>query len=345
MDTMDLSPLTASIAPLNLRSCLISRHGRLVYDHYREPGTAAEPARINSCTKSVLSALVCIAMGRGQLPDAATPASAFFPRLAADSDPRKRSITLEHLLTMTAGFEWTEFGGLNSFPRMTKTPDWLDFVLELPLADDPGTRMEYNSGNSQLLAAALARAAGMPVARFAEERLFGPLGIEAYEWETDPQGVHTGGFGMKLRPLDMLKFGELYLREGEWSGEPIVPRALAVRSVRPFIESEEPRRGWYGWHWWSDSYDAAEDAAAEPGETDSQAADGGSGAEGRQAPALAYFFAQGYGGQFVYVVPSLDIVVVLTADKWRTDRPPGNVFRKFVAPLLAAELRRAVSAG
>ncbi|MFC4808733.1 serine hydrolase domain-containing protein [Paenibacillus sp. GCM10023250] len=336
---MDLSALTAALAPLNLRSCLISRHGRLIYEHYREPATAAELARINSCTKSVLSALVCIAMDRGLLPDAATPASAFFPRLAADPDPRKRSITLEHLLTMTAGFEWTEFGGLNSFPRMTKTPDWLAFVLELPLADDPGTRMEYNSGNSQLLAAALARAAGMPVAQFAEERLFGPLGIEAYEWEQDPRGVHTGGFGMKLRPLDMLKFGELYLREGEWAGEPIVPRALAARSVQPYIESEEPRRGWYGWHWWSDSYAAG--ASAGPGAAEALTMDAADGAAGQEAPALAYFYAQGYGGQFIYVVPSLDVVVVLTADKWRTDRPPGNVFRKFVAPLLAAELKQA----
>ncbi|WP_027094713.1 serine hydrolase domain-containing protein [Cohnella thermotolerans] len=314
---MEYASLAAAIAPLNLRSCLISRQGQLVFEHYRDSQTAAELAKINSCTKSVLSALLCIAMDRGLLPQPETRASVFFPQLAASPDSRKRDITLLHLLTMTAGFEWTEFGGRNSFPRMTRSPHWIDFVLEQPMADAPGTRMEYNSGVSQMLSAILAQATGMTTARFAERYLFGPLGIENYRWEVDPQGVHTGGFGLWLRPWDLLKFGELYLQSGKWENDQLISSELIARSVRPAVSSEPPRRGLYGWHWWVDSFSAA---------------------EGTSAPILEYFFARGFGGQFVYVVPRLDTVVVLTDDKHGNNRQKADVFRRWIAPLLAQQL-------
>lgn len=305
---MDWTSLSASIAPLDLRSCLISRHGRIEFEYYRDARTAAEIAKINSCTKSILSALICIAMEIGLLPEPATPATFFFPRLASDPDLRKREITLEHLLTMSAGFEWTEFGGQKSFPRMTRSPHWVNFVLELPLADPPGTRMEYNSGISQMLSALLADASGMTTAAFAERHLFGPLGIEAYEWQADPQGVHTGGFGLRMRPLDLLKFGQLYLQRGKWNDLRLISPERVERSVRPVLPSNSHRQGSYGWHWWSDVY---------AGEAD-----------------LPYYFARGYGGQYVYVVPDADAVVVLTADQGKKG-PQVDPFRQFIAPRLA----------
>ncbi|GJM68916.1 hypothetical protein HMSSN036_11320 [Paenibacillus macerans] len=238
---MNLSSIASAIAPINLRSCLISRQSRLVFEHYRDRQTDRQIAKINSCTKSFLSALICIAFDRGLLPPADTPISEFFPKLLdGDADPHKRQITLRHLLTMSAGFNWTEFGGHNSFPRMTRSPDWVRFVLEQPMSDRPGDRMEYNSGASQLLAAILVQAAGLPAARFAELHLFGPLGIEAYKWEQDPQGVHTGGFGLWLRPGDMLKFGQLYLQRGVWEGKPLISPELVSQSVKPAIGVEAP---------------------------------------------------------------------------------------------------------
>ncbi|NBD23840.1 serine hydrolase [Paenibacillus sp. T1] len=312
---MDFNALTAAIAPLNLRSCLISRQGELQYEHYREARIPEEVAKVNSVTKSVLSALFCIALDQGLLPEPETPASVFFPRLAADRDARKGDITLAHLLTMSAGFDWTEFGGQNSFPRMTRAPHWIDFVLEQPLAHAPGTRMEYNSGASQMLSAVLAQAAGMPVARFADLHLFGPLGIERYEWEQDPQGVHTGGFGLRLLPGDMLKFGLLYQQQGKWENARLLSRDLLARSVKPAIAAKAPNRGRYAWHWWTDSF--AESA------------------DGPNPPAPDYYYARGFGGQYIYIVPVQDTVVVLTADKWRTDKPPTDVFRRHIAPLLA----------
>ncbi|MBB6730410.1 serine hydrolase domain-containing protein [Cohnella zeiphila] len=309
--------LTAAIAPLNLRSCLISRRGRLEFEHYRDSATAREIAKINSCTKSILSALLCIALDRELLPGPETLASEFFPTLASSDDRRKRKITLEHLLTMTAGFEWTEFGGRNSFPRMTRSPNWVRFVLEQPLADEPGKRMEYNSGISQLLSSILTQASGMTAARFAEMRLFGPLGIEEYEWESDPQGIYAGGFGMRLRPMDMLKFGQLYLRNGRWENRSLIPEELVARSVRTAALSEDPRPGGYGWHWWTGSYSPEPDRSS--------------------CRRLDYFYARGYGGQFIYVVPAADAVVVLTKDQGKRQKPI-DVFREFIAPELASRL-------
>lgn len=317
---MDAAPLSAAITPLNIRSCLISTHGRLVYEHYRNDRTANELAKINSCTKSILSALICIAMDRGVLPGPATPVAQFFPALARDEDARKREITLEHLLTMSAGFNWTEFGGQNSFPNMTRSPHWVQFVLELPLADAPGTRMEYNSGISQLLSAILASAAGTTTARFAESHLFGPLGIADYKWETDPQGIHTGGFGLWMRPADMLKFGRLYLQAGSWEGNTVISSGLAARSVEPVFTSAPPRSGSYAWHWWADTWTSRTnrtDAAVQQ--------------------SFHYYFARGFGGQFIYVVPALDTVVVLTRDS-RKKNQQQDIFREMIAPLLAGSV-------
>lgn len=315
---MNGSQLSAALAPQNLRSCLISREGRLIYEQYREPHIVTQITKINSCTKSILSALICIAIGQGLLPQPSAPLSHFYPQLQLDADKRKAAITLEQLLTMSAGFNWTEFGGQNSFPRMTRSENWTDFVLQQKLSHNPGEHMEYNSGVSQLLSAILVQGTGMPTARFAELHLFGPLGIEQYEWEQDPQGIHTGGFGLRLRPSDLLTFGQLYLQQGKWAARQLIPSELITRSTQTAMQAEAPRRGGYGWHWWTDSY-----AIAAGGTTGSE---------------LHYYYARGYGGQFVYVLPALETVVVLTQDhQGKQKKPPVDVFREWIAPLLVEE--------
>lgn len=288
------------------------------FEYYRDQRAKEDPAKINSCTKSMISALFFIGMDRGLIPEMTTPAADFFPKLASSGDSRKQEITLEHLLTLTAGFNWTEFGGQKSFPRMTRSPHWIDFVLEQPLSDVPGTRFEYNSGVSQMLSAIICQASGMTTARFAELNLFGPLGIEAYEWEMDPQGVHTGGYGLKLTPADLLKFGQLYLQKGRWERQPIISEERVLQSVQPRITVEPPRSGRYGWHWWVDRF---------PSQANEQSS----------AASFDYFYARGFGGQFVYVIPCLETVVVLTEDKRKKDRHKVDVFREWIAPLLLHE--------
>ncbi|WP_339273063.1 serine hydrolase [Paenibacillus sp. FSL W8-0426] len=324
------SNLHEMIPPLDLRSCLVSVRGETIYEHYRNPEIPGQIAKINSCTKSILSSLICIAMDHGWLSGPQTEISAFFPTLLDDPDPRKARITLEHLLTMTAGFDWDEFGGQNSFPRMTRTERWVDFALEQRLSHAPGTYMEYNSGVSQMLSAILMQATNMPVARFAERFLFGPLDIETVEWESDPQGVHTGGFGLKMRPGDLLKFGQLFLQQGMWNGEQIISTELVHRSTQPFIDVTPPNRGRYGWHWWVDAHPGEAKAAAEQLSGTKHS----TGAEAADAASLDYYYARGFGGQYVYVVPALELVTVLTNDKRKRDKPPLDVFPRLIAPML-----------
>ncbi|WP_102711641.1 serine hydrolase domain-containing protein [Paenibacillus castaneae] len=321
---MNLTELTLAIEPIDLRSCLISQSDQILFEDYRDPYIPVETAKINSCTKSFLSALVCIAMDKGILPEPHTPITEFFPRLLADPDPLKRQITLEHLLTMTSGIEWTEFGGQKSFPRMTRSGDWVDFVLKQPMSVAPGTRMEYNSGVSQLLSSILVQASGMPTARFAEAELFSPLGIDDYKWEADPQGIHTGGYGLWLRPTDMLRFGQLYLQKGRWEQRQLISRERVIRSVQPAIPVSSSNGCFYGWHWWTETF--GEDKIEDQGSSS-------------PPPSFDYFYARGYAGQFIYIIPVLDIVVVLTDDKRKKDRHPSNVFRDFIAPLLLKALK------
>ncbi|MNW34551.1 Beta-lactamase [compost metagenome] len=318
---MNLSHLDTIIPPLDLRSCLISHRGKLIYEHYRNTEAATDIAKINSCTKSIVSALICIAMNHDMLPDTSTPITEFFPQLRHDNDSRKKEITLEQLLTMTAGFDWTEFGGDNSFPRMTRTANWVEFALAQPLRDTPGTRMEYNSGISQLLTSILVQASGMSVAQFAERHLFGPLGITAYSWEQDPQGIHTGGFGLWMRPDDLLKFGELYLQQGVWEGQTVISRELVTKSTQPAIAVGPPWRGGYGWHWWSDTYQVDTDQA-DTNQANTNQADSRERPDVSTENVLRYYYARGYGGQFVHVIPQLELVTVLTNDKRKRDKPP-----------------------
>ncbi|MEC0127578.1 serine hydrolase domain-containing protein [Paenibacillus pabuli] len=311
------------IPPLDLRSCLVSVRGETIYEHFRNEEAATHIAKINSCTKSVLSALICIAMDQGMLPDASTPISTFFPQLKSDPDPRKAEITLEQLLTMTAGFNWDEFGGQNSFPRMTRTDHWVNFALEQHLSHSPGTHMEYNSGVSQILSAILMQSTDMSVAEFAERYLFGPLGIHQYEWEVDPQGIHTGGFGLKMLPGDLLKFGQLFLQKGMWNDQSLISSDLVIRSTQPAIKVTPPNHGSYAWHWWVDVYSEETTALSDASISSEQ-----------NQPSLGYYYARGFGGQFVYIVPALELVTVLTNDKRKKEKPPLDVFPKRIAPQL-----------
>lgn len=310
MHSMELQPLIRGLTDLEISSCLITEKGTALLEYYDEPQAAAELSKINSCTKSVLAALISIAIDQYVVPPPHTPILEFFPQLGQDSDLRKRQITLAHLLTMSSGFNWTEFGGQNSFPTMTKTADWVQFVLSQPLADLPGTRMVYNSGNSQLLSAILRQATGQSVAEFAEERLFQPLGITDYRWDTDPQGIHTGGFGLYLKPQDMSTFGQLYLQQGRWEGEQLIASATVQHSTSPLIEVNPPHTGFYGWHWWISSFSSGIEHQDE----------------------VVYHYARGFGGQFIIVVPSSELVCVITKNKHRKKSAPVDVFRQYIVP-------------
>jgi CubicO group peptidase (beta-lactamase class C family) len=309
--------LSQQMYAYDITSCIIWRQNRVIWHHEQTPRASAGLLPVNSCTKSILSALVGIAMDQGLLPSPDTPVSDFYPVLRQDLDERKRQMTLRHLLNMTAGFRWQEFGGIESFPGMVRTDDWIGFVLKQPMVCAPGERFTYSSGVSQLLAGILAETLDMPIPKFAERHLFGPLGIGAYEWKTDPRGIATGGFGLQLAARDLLKFGQLYLQRGYWEGKPVVPQAYVEQSVQPDIAVEPPERGHYGWHWWTDEIPVPRDAVT------------------GQSASVSYYYARGFGGQFVFVVPAFDAIVVFTRKRQRKGKSPHVLFRGHVFGQLA----------
>ena len=250
-------------------------------------------------------------MDKRILPHADTPIMEFFPQLREAEDQRKREITLSHLLTLSAGFKWNEFGGLNSFPTMKKSSDWVNFVLSQPLSDAPGERMVYNSGCSQLLAAVLRQETRLSVAEFAEQQLFNVLGITSYRWETDPQGIHTGGFGLYLKPRDMVKLGLLYAQKGSWEGKTVLMEDTVKQFTTPYLEAEKPYNAFYGWHWWVSSFSNEAESAAQ----------------------IPFHMALGFGGQYIVVVPSYELVVVITSDNKKRNTSL-DVFRQHIVPLL-----------
>lgn len=273
-----------------MESLLAIKGGRLVLEEYFHGWSRERLHRINSCTKSVASLLVGMALERH--PEASLQQSVFdyFPECADLRSGGRERITLENLLTMTSGLEWDEF------PReMWKSPDWTRCILDRPMACAPGERFHYNSGCSILLGEVVARLEGRSVDDFAAERLFAPLGIVDHVWDAHSDGTFQCGNGLSLRPRDMAKIGLLVLGDGVWQGRQLVPKAWIARSTSPLVE-ESPffDYGYQWWHrssanlqWWTDPQEAL------PSEHD-------------------MIVALGWGGQYILIVSDLDLVVATT---------------------------------
>ena len=263
---------------------LVVRHGYVVLDAPIYPVPPNQRHRIYSATKSVVSTLMGIAIEQGFIGGLDTRLVDIFADYPiANMDDDKAAITVEDLLTMQAGLEWQEGGipyGLpaNTVSQMFISPSWVQFVLDQPMANAPGSRFVYNSGVSFLLGAAVEEVSGIPLAEFADDYLFGPLGMSPH-WEVSSEGIPNGGFGLHLTPHDMAKFGYLFLREGQWAEQSIVsPEWVAAATTNWSPPGAGPA---YGFQWWI-------------------------GANG-------LFRASGLGGQKIIVDPELDLVIVITA--------------------------------
>ncbi len=264
-----------------MHSILVVRHGYLVLERYYGGYTRNVAHAVQSVTKSVTSALIGIALDTGALASLDQPVVAFFPEYVTPAlDPRKREITIRHLLTMTSGLQWEEADPTTrtgAVQRWRESSNQVKYVLELPLAQPPGTAFNYNSAGSHLLSAILTKATGMRTLEFANRQLFDPLGIEVL-WAMDQQGINYGGFGLLMQPVDMAKFGYLYLQRGFWDGKQLVPEAWVKESTRAQLpDGLLTGEATYGYHWWV--------------------------LEQSRPPA---FRATGLGGQYLCVMPDLD---------------------------------------
>lgn len=318
-----LVDLAATIdgTPSRIHAFLVVRHNTLVFERYW-PGTDLVPGSLTpidrefdrntlhyvaSVSKSLTSALLGIAMARTGSGRVEDPMLSFFPEHADLAVGERADITLEHLLSFSSGLEWNEFVYDFSDPRdshnqMFAAGDPVLHLLTRPMTYSPGDHFHYNSGDTNLVGEIVRRLTGAAtLADYAAANLFGPLGIDAFAWLRfgNAPAVTFASGGASLRPRDMARFGQLYLDRGVWNGTQLVPAewvdASTVQTV-PVLDGGALYG--YGYNWWL----------------------GRSTFRGRN---VDFYCALGWGGQYVFVYPELDLVVVHTAGGYYDDRPLG----------------------
>jgi CubicO group peptidase (beta-lactamase class C family) len=264
-----------------LKSLLVSHRGNLVLERYFNGARATQVTNIKSASKSVISALVGIAIAKGHIKSADQPVADFFPELMRDPAAGKRRITIEDLVTMRSGLASTSGRGYGAW---VTSKNWVRYVLARPLEDEPGTRVEYSTGTTHLLSAILTKATRQSTWQFAQAELAKPLGFSLAQWPTDPQGIYFGGNDMLMTPKQMVSFGELYLNDGRVGDRQIVPKAWVEKADDGVGRSRWGSDREYGHGFWI-----------------------------REFGGVKSYYAWGYGGQFIFIVPSKQLVIVTTS--------------------------------
>jgi CubicO group peptidase (beta-lactamase class C family) len=258
-----------------LHSLLVSQRGAIVLERYFNGRRATTPANVKSVSKSVISALVGIAAER-KLLSLDQPIAKYFPELP---EP-KRGITIEHLLTMQSGLESTSN---RNYGTWVQSSNWVRHALAKPLIAAPGTQMIYSTGNTHILSAILTKATGKSTFQFAQESIAKPLGFSLAPWMRDPQGIYFGGNDMLMTPRQMLAFGEMYRNGGQVGGRHILSKSFIEETFEPRGRSRISGRE-YGYGWWI-----------------------------REIAGRNAYYAWGFGGQYIVIVPGLDLTVVSTS--------------------------------
>jgi CubicO group peptidase (beta-lactamase class C family) len=288
-----------------VHSMTVIRNGYMVTDCYFYPYAPGYVHDLASCTKSFTATLIGIAIQQGYIRDVEHPLLDFFPeRVVANIDRQKEAITLEHVLMMSSGLECHAEPNEITLFQMMMSPDWVQFMLDLPMRDEPGARFEYCSGGSHLLSAIIRQTTGMDALTFAGLQLFGPLGIDNVAWPYDPQGINNHGWGdLHMEPHDMAKLGFVYLHKGMWEGQQIVsPAWVDTATSRHVSFPLKTRFNGYGYQWWTDT--------------------------------SGYYGARGRGGQAIIAVPPKNLVIVLTGGDGskRAEKKRGELIERFLIP-------------
>jgi CubicO group peptidase (beta-lactamase class C family) len=300
-------------APL-LSAFLVVKSGEIIVERYHEAYDPNQPLHTWSVSKSVTNLAVGIAIEEGLISSLDQTLGELIPdRIPANADPRVWDITIEQLLTMTAGWAWDS---RVNFARYDETDD-LDLMLTRPFQCAPGTCYEYDSGASNILAYIVQAVSGELMADYLQPRLFDPLGIDAPYWIVTEDGANRGGGGLHLAPRDMAKIGLLAMQDGRWENRRIIGREWLWHSTHPqssgngYLSGVNIGTGPYGYHWW------IANAAGFDGYT-----------------------AMGYGGQLIYVIPELELVIVTAYADITRDRPdlqqrPLPIIEELVVPTVA----------
>jgi CubicO group peptidase (beta-lactamase class C family) len=266
---------------------------------------------LQSVTKTITSVIIGVATTRKEFPELSTRVLSFFDTTQVKNiDDRKRRMTIQHLLTMTAGFKWNESlpynDPANDGTQMEASFDWVQFVIDKPMAFEPGEHFAYNSGASQLLSYVFRKATGKDIEEYAAQYLFASLGIKEYFWKRIPTGLADTEGGFYLKPADLAKIFYLFLQNGNWNGMQLVSREWVQSSVTPY-KTVVPGVA-YGYKWWLYSYGADNSKTA--------------------------WCGNGFGGQFPIIIPEYNIVAVVNA--WNTQGGPGLGVRAAINRLVNA---------
>lgn len=291
-----------------IHSMIVQHCGRRVFEDYRLGFDSIMPHDLQSATKTYSMLLIGVLIEHGDIESVDTPLKKLLPDYAHLLSGEKADITLRHVLSMTSGLAWRDFGKGNSFEKIIAAEDTVEFVLSEPLKTKPGETFFYNTGSSHLLSAIITEQSGMSAFEFAKETLFEPLEMMDYEWDEFADGLSLGGWGLYSRPRDMAKVGQLILDGGAWEGRQIVNADFVDDARRQQTETGAGvGGGGYGYQMWiPDGFSKTQVAAA-----------------------------LGFGGQSIYVFGDLDLVVVFTAS---VEKPQENaalqarVLSQFVVP-------------
>ncbi len=295
------------LSKVNVHSISVIRHGYLVADVYFHPYPSNTKHDLASCTKSITSTIVGIALNKGYIRSVKQPVLDLFPnRTVANIDANKKAMTLEHLLTMSAGLDCHSDQGEITLRQMWQHPDWVQFALDLSMIEEPGTRFEYCSCASHLLSAIVKENTGMNTLAFAQKHLFKRLGISDISWPASNFEVNNGWGRLRMQPHDMAKIGYLYLNNGSWDGEQLLSPEWVDAATKKHSSPPPDRKPWdgYGYQWWISS--------------------------------LGAYSARGRGSQYISVIPDKDMVVVFTGGHTRGD-VIFEALNSFIIPAVKSE--------
>jgi len=269
----------------NLRCLVVCKDNKIMEQHYYLGTDSNTVHDVRSVTKSVLATLTGIAIDKGFIPSEDTKIGNYLRAYVSPIDSARANIKIRDVLSMSSGLAGNELLNMNEYNTWYNASNQLVYALNEQLINEPGQVFNYNSGVCHFMSAIITKTSGMSTLDFARQYLFTPLTITDRYWQTDKQGFYNGGAGLQLTPYDMIKIGQLYLNKGTYNGVRVVSEdwitkassfKIATGNAQPFAQN-------YGYFWWLGS-----------------------------ANGLDYSFANGYGGQFIVIVPSIKLIVVAT---------------------------------
>jgi CubicO group peptidase (beta-lactamase class C family) len=269
----------------NLKCLIVYKDDHIVKERYFHTGDSLSPHDVRSVTKSVMATLIGIAIDKGVIPSEVQSIGGYLQPLVGPMDSMKANIKISDVLSMSAGFSGNELANPSEYNSWFNASDQVAYTLSKPMVSTPGRVFNYDSGVAHLLSAILTQASGISTLQFGESNLFRQLGIADPFWEIDKRGINNGGAGLRLTPYDMLKIGQLYLNKGMYNGSRIISEEWInkVSSFKITTNNAQPFGPSYGYCWWIGNIHSHD-----------------------------YFFANGYGGQFIVVVPDIRLIVIAT---------------------------------